>query len=256
MTLGELSNWVLQQKAVGKYQDGSFKGECVSVINQACWRVFGVPADAWGDAADWGGASNENVKKYFDQLHATTTLQAGDILVYPRPKFGSTGHIELYLGGGQSLEQNRLYDLRAHKRATLSGYTMVLRLKNKGGEIMNDPQDIRNIGGEIWGRGVDEQTVKNLTGKSWHEVIYFLVGAWPWKNRVGEFDNMRAKLAEKEAALAVRDTTIKNLKAELEAAKATSGAFTEQDRAIATETNSLIKVIVEWFKKIFNVGGK
>lgn len=108
MTLAEFTTWA-NGKKLAKYNDGKFPGQCVSLINQYCWRVLDVPADAWGDAKDWG--SNTPTLKYFDRVSGK---QAGDILVYPATATNAAGHIELYLGNGQSLQQNRFLDGTTH----------------------------------------------------------------------------------------------------------------------------------------------
>lgn len=77
-----------------------------------------------------------------------------------------------------------------------------------GEEIMNDPQDIRNLGGELWGRAVDEPTVANLTGKSWHDVMYYLVSAWPWTDRVAAEHNNAVQVETDK-------TTIEDLQTQL-----------------------------------------
>lgn len=69
------------------------------------------------------------------------------------------------------------------------------------GEDMADVQDVRNWGGEIWGVPVDEQTVKNLSTLSDHDVIYYILSAFWWTNR---------KVAEAANAQKVVDLTAQN----------------------------------------------
>ena len=57
--------------------------------------------------------------------------------------------------------------------------------------------------------------------------------------------------AQKSSSL---QTEIASLKTDLDKAKLSNGSFTEADRATATETNSLVKQLVAWFKSIFKIG--
>lgn len=116
---------------------------------------------------------------------------------------------------------------------------------------MNDPQDIRNLGSEIWGTGIDEQTVKNLTGKSWHDVMYYLVSAWPWTNRKGAELEMRSRVAQLEASLKTANDAIVDLNKQLDAAKKSSGTYTEADRELDKSTNAAVQWIRELLSKVF-----
>ena len=104
---------------------------------------------------------------------------------------------------------------------------------------------------------------KLAVNDKWQQQIYDLQASLkerPSPEQLAEAQRLAAGLqAQVKEATAVSEARAAEnaaLAEKLEEAKATSGAFTEQDRAVAAETNSLIKVVVEWFKKIFNVGGK
>lgn len=112
-----------------KWKDGGYLGQCVSLINQYCWRVLSVPAGAWGHAISWGKLGNPYVAKYFDRLNVSATPKRGDILVYGAAFGGGLGHIEIYLGGGLSLYQNRNYTGTVGVGRRLSGYYAILRKK-------------------------------------------------------------------------------------------------------------------------------
>ena len=79
MNLREFGEWALNQGQVPnpppKYK---YAGECVSLIQQYLYQVFGIPFEAHGNAKDWAN----NVPKEFNKLSATTGLERGDILVY------------------------------------------------------------------------------------------------------------------------------------------------------------------------------
>ena len=138
MNLEAFIKWALAQGTVGKHQ-GGFAGQCVSLINQYCWLVLGVPADAWGDAKDWADPNNANVTKYFEHVG---TLQSGDILVYPGAAInGWAGHIEIYISNGQALYQNRNLDGRIGIGLVLPGYTAIRKkgTRSAGGNVEDQP---------------------------------------------------------------------------------------------------------------------
>lgn len=130
--LEQFRSWALSQGQVGKYDDGQYPGQCVSLINQYCYRVLDVPAKAWGHAKEW--ASNAAPLAHFDKV---SSVQAGDILVYPATSNNAYGHIEIALGHGQALGQNRHFDYRIRQAAQLGGYIAVLRKKgtSQGGDM-------------------------------------------------------------------------------------------------------------------------
>lgn len=125
MTLQEFDAWALKQGSVAKYNDGQYKGQCVSLINQLCYRVFGIPADAWGHAVAWGYSNNAQVLKYFKPVSGTP--QAGDVLVYPGTMGNGYGHIEYVGANGKAMFQNRNWNLRVGTGARLGGYYRILR---------------------------------------------------------------------------------------------------------------------------------
>lgn len=140
--LEQFRSWALSQGQVGKYDDGQYRGECVSLINQYCYRVLDVPAKAWGHAKDW--ASNAAPLAHFDKV---SNVQAGDILVYPATSNNAYGHIEIALGHGQALGQNRHFDYRIRQAALLGGYIAVLRKKGtpKGGDMVTNEDQLNRL---------------------------------------------------------------------------------------------------------------
>jgi len=132
MNLTEFRNWALAQGSVAKFDDGQFRGECVSLVNQYCHRVLGVPAGAWGNAADW--ATNANVAQYFSKV---STVQAGDILVYPN-KAVPYGHIAIALNQSQMLDQNGDNGRRVAVRGIWAN-PVILRRKGTGGTVSRIP---------------------------------------------------------------------------------------------------------------------
>ena len=76
MNLDQFRQWALSQGQVAKIQ-GDYAGECVSLINQYLYRVYGITAGAWGHAKDWG--TSAPVLQYFDRV---SNPQAGDIVYW------------------------------------------------------------------------------------------------------------------------------------------------------------------------------
>jgi hypothetical protein len=125
VNLDQFRAWALAQGSVGKYQDGSLKGQCVSLVNQYCWRVINVPAEAWGHAYAWGNDNNPNR----EWLYEVSSIQAGDIIVYGKNFTPVFGHIGIALGGGQILDQNGRKPLKVAQGAIYKGYEVILRRK-------------------------------------------------------------------------------------------------------------------------------
>ena len=123
MNLSQFKDWATSQGSVAN-PDGSYPGQCVSLVQQYLSKVFNIPHTPRGDAEDW--ATNKNVLTYFDVV---SDLQAGDILVYNLND--EDGHIEIYLGNNQSLEQNRGLDKKVHVRSLFTKYPYVI-LRRKG----------------------------------------------------------------------------------------------------------------------------
>lgn len=135
MTLEQFQNWALSQGSVAK-TDGGYLGECVSLINQYLSKVYGLNAGAWGHAKDW--ATNSNVLQHFDRVG---DLQRGDIVVYGPNFGGGYGHIGIYLGNGQLLDQNGRIARRVSVGSIYPGYIAILRRKgqtNQGVEMASN----------------------------------------------------------------------------------------------------------------------
>lgn len=151
MSLDDFKNWALSQGSVAK-TDGGYLGECVSLINQYLSKVYGIQAGAWGHAKDW--ATNSNVLQHFDRVG---DLQRGDIVVWGPNFGGGYGHIGIYLGNGQLLDQNGRIARRVSVGANYPGYIAILRRKgqtNQGGSdvITNQDRDnLRIINSEVKG---------------------------------------------------------------------------------------------------------
>jgi hypothetical protein len=102
MNLTQFKDWA-NGKSLGKYTDGEFVGQCVSLINQYLARTQGIYAGKWGHAYAWANDGNP-IRTYYDKVSGTP--QAGDLLVWGTNYGGGYGHIAISLGGGKMLEQN------------------------------------------------------------------------------------------------------------------------------------------------------
>lgn len=130
MNLAEFGSWALAQGSVANPPpDNWFKGQCVSLIQQYLYRVFGKPFKAYGNAKDW---ANNYPKDYFTKLSASTALQKGDVLVYGSNYGGGYGHIALIDASGNFFDQNGVKKLAVGYRAKpFTGYICILRPKNQ-----------------------------------------------------------------------------------------------------------------------------
>lgn len=223
MSFQRFVDWSLSVGTVAKYNDGEFLGECVSLINQYCWRVLNVPADAWGDAKDW--ATNANVAKYFDKVK---DLKAGDILVYGSAFGGGAGHIELYLGGGLVLGQNRDFRRRVGRYKTLPGYSTILRVK---GETMQKTALKYLVKGTL-NRNVTAADEKQYLSKEANGVI---IDINKWAEANGR--SYGQAVAARDKTIADQGKRIKQLEAEV--------AVVSDDTA---QLNALGKSL-QWFVK-------
>jgi len=180
MTLAEFKVWALAQGSVAKYNDGQYKGECVSLINQYCYRVLTIPADAWGHAKDW--AVNASPLAYFDKVGGSP--KAGDVIVYGANYGGGFGHIEISLGNNQVLFQNRNGNRLVGMGMQLPGAIAILRPKKiVGGSMLKqiyipNKTDVDKAFKELYGRPANVANIAEYTKKDiswmWHDFAYSL----------------------------------------------------------------------------------
>lgn len=257
MTLGEFQTWALSQGSVAKYNDGQYKGECVSLINQYCYRVLNVPADAWGHAAAWGNDTNASVRTYFNKVGS---VQAGDILVYTNLAV-PYGHIEIALGNGQALGQNRNLDGRVRVSNVLAGYSVILRPKTApiGGTAVDTIKSMywRLLGREADQGGVDTY-VKAAGERGWEFVYNDLKNSpegqtdWDRRNptRVAALEQ---QLADVKKALvdAQNKPPVEVIKVVEKIVEKPVGGIDEATKAQITETNVIVKWIQALLTKVF-----
>lgn len=129
MNLKEFGDWALAQGSVANPPpNNKYKGQCVSLIQQYLYRVFGIPFQAHGNAKDWA----YNIPDGFTKVNGTP--QKGDIIVYGAnyPGSGGYGHIGFMDYNYKFFEQNGAKSLAVSYRDTIpSGYIAILRPNNQ-----------------------------------------------------------------------------------------------------------------------------
>lgn len=130
MTLAEFETWALKQGSVANpAPNNKYKGQCVSLIQQYLYKVFGKSFKAYGNAKDW--ATNYPTS-YFAKKSKSVALQPGDVLVYGPNYGGGYGHIAMIDAEGKFLDQNGVKKLAVGTRSKpFAGYVCVLRPKNQ-----------------------------------------------------------------------------------------------------------------------------
>lgn len=130
MNLQEFGSWGLKQGSVANpAPNNKYKGQCVSLIQQYLYKVFGKSFKAYGNAKDW---STNYPKSYFTKLSKSSKLQPGDVLVYGSNYGGGYGHIGLIDCNGKWYDQNGIKSKKiAYRDKPFSGYVCVLRPKNQ-----------------------------------------------------------------------------------------------------------------------------
>ena len=115
-SLQEFREWAVAQGSnIGNPQVGTYKGECVSLIQQYLYQVFGIPYKARGNAKDF-------VPPDFTKL--TGNPKPGDILRYQPGKGGAgkLGHIGLVDDDSKFLNQNHNGDHKVYRDKIPAGY--------------------------------------------------------------------------------------------------------------------------------------
>ena len=92
MNLKEFGDWALNQGSVANPPPNyKYLGECVSLIQQYLYRVFGIPFQAHAHAKDWA----YNIPNGFTKVNSNP--QKGDIVVYGANYPGSGGCGQVYV---------------------------------------------------------------------------------------------------------------------------------------------------------------
>lgn len=95
-SLEQFRKWALATGSVAN-PDGSYLGECVSLVQQYLYQVFDIPFAAHGDAKDFTPPTFERI---------TGAPKPGDILRYGTNIGDDNGHVGLIDDLGKWLDQN------------------------------------------------------------------------------------------------------------------------------------------------------
>lgn len=181
----EFQNWAIDQGIVCKHENsgGGICGECVSLINQFCWRVLNVPAMAWGHAWAWGKKNpmNPYLEPYFDIVGSP---QPWDIGVQDQAMAGNPyGHIFIYIGNGQILEQNGAVAGRV-SISPMRPATTILRRKGStpvGGDVEPLDQDrINRLWLQFLGHAPSQDDINAWAGKKTWDLIGAMLNGAEW----------------------------------------------------------------------------
>lgn len=156
MNLAEFGSWGLAQGSVANPAPNyKYKGQCVSLIQQYLYQVFGMQFKARGNAKDWA----YNIPDGFTKLSSNVALKKGDILVYGSNYGGGYGHIGLIDVNGKYYDQNGIKRLAiGYRDNPFSGYICVLRPNNQKKLGLNADRS----GNRIAQNGTFTSSVNNL----------------------------------------------------------------------------------------------
>ena len=139
MNLLEFEKWALSERVVGNpTKENSFKGECVSLIQQYLYKVHNIPFAPRGNAKDWANIVIEGFNKYAPD----NTLKPGDIVVYD---WGKYGHMAIITADGKSLEQNKNGNRVITVGDVKPGYVMIHRPANIDLGIVTDNYNVGQV---------------------------------------------------------------------------------------------------------------
>lgn len=198
MNLAEFGSWALAQKSVANPTVGTYKGQCVSLIQQYLYQVFDKPYRAYGNAKDWA----ENYpKEYFDKLPANTKLQEGDVLVYGSNYGHGYGHIALIDINMKFFDQNGIKSkMVSYQDNPFNGYICVLRPKNQ--EALGLNKGYRYAVGQVCTTQVNLK-VRDGAGTG---------ARWKNKNELSKDGQKNALNQEKAVLKAGTKVTVKEIK--------------------------------------------
>lgn len=117
-SLNSFVNWAVARGRVGN-PNGTYAGQCVSLVQQYLNQCYGIPYRARGNARSF-------VPPYFYRVSGAP--QPGDIVQYGRNYGGGYGHIGLIGADGRFVDQNGTRRLHVAVRNTpFRGYVQLWR---------------------------------------------------------------------------------------------------------------------------------
>lgn len=120
-SLQQFREWAVKNKSVAT-PAGTFKGQCVSLVQQYLKQVFNIPFQARGNAKDFTPPGFVRV----------SNLRPGDIVRYGSNYGGGYGHIGLIDDTGAFLDQNGARVLAVNRMSSpFSGINAIFRPTKK-----------------------------------------------------------------------------------------------------------------------------
>lgn len=142
MNLREFGSWGLEQGSVGNPVVNTYVGQCVSLIQQYLYLVFGVTYKARGNAKDWEYISIPG----FEKLPANVSLEKGDILVYGSEYGGGYGHIGLIDINNKYYDQNGIKKLAiGYTSKPYANYRCIFRSIDKSKIWEEDSKEVKAL---------------------------------------------------------------------------------------------------------------
>lgn len=118
-TLQEFQEWAVAQAGnIGNPIVNNFRGQCVSLVQQYLYQVFGIPYAPRGNAKDF-------VPPKFNRVSGA--VRAGDIVRWGANNYPKYGHIGLIDDDNLYLFQNRNSDGKIHRGNPLSAGYVIYR---------------------------------------------------------------------------------------------------------------------------------
>ena len=176
MTLNQFIDWALSKGQVANPQANTYAGECVSLVQNFIYQVYGIPFQARGHAKDW--ATNGNVLQYFDKV---SSPQAGDIGISGATPSNPYGHIWLYTSPNTIIEQNGRVPRKVSVGSSYLKPIAILRKKgaSQGGKEVADKQTVKRLFnamyGEEYAANMTEKEVQDWVGTPTNDMVKALI---------------------------------------------------------------------------------
>jgi CHAP domain. len=271
MTYPEFRNKWLGQRVD---YDHVYQYQCVDLILQGLYEMYGIGSGVWGNAADYWDKPTAALLTKFDKVSGTP--QQGDILIFKRSATnGNAGHIAWANSNVEMLEQNGgtgsgtglpaygdQIRIRNIPTANLLG---ILRPKGNTMEPVNKG-DVDNYYWNLLGRDPDPGAY-GYVGQSHKAVIYAIISSPEYKARIKDFEDWKAAgmelTKERDTRLypyvsavsgALNVSNDANIQPTIDAInklKSSTGGISAEDSAAIKETNGIVKSILSKITSIF-----
>lgn len=173
MSLDAFGAWALSRRAVGNPGTNSYKGQCVSLVQQYLYQCYGIPYKPRGNAASF-------VPPEFTRVRGG--LQKGDIVRYAGASWnGGFGHIGIIDVNGKFLDQNGTKRFAvAYRDQPFAGISAIFR-PNRRCRLYDAPQAPSHIGGAVAQNGTfsayENRNIRRMPSLQGEVVAVFSAGA-------------------------------------------------------------------------------